>query len=101
MAVEVENARGLPGGLKLVELPSGKTLRTVDPHTDSPVENPQLIHHLHDEVLAIYLSDNVKARRLLADGTYEPIKAKSEQMAFNSQAWLIGHRPTHTQADEL
>ena len=41
MAVEAESARGLPGGLKLVELPSGKILLTVDPHTDSVVENPQ------------------------------------------------------------
>ncbi|MFN8598742.1 MAG: polyphosphate kinase 1 [Anaerolineae bacterium] len=66
-----------------------------------PVENPQLIHHLRDEVLAIYLSDNVKARRLLSDGTYETIKAKSDQPTLSSQAWLITHRPTHTSSDEL
>jgi WD40 repeat protein len=41
MAVEVESARGLPGGLKVVELPSGLTLLTVDPHTDNVVQNPQ------------------------------------------------------------
>ena len=35
-----------------------------------PVEDPNLIRQLRDQVLAVYLEDNVKARRMQADGTY-------------------------------
>ncbi len=66
-----------------------------------PIENPQLIHHLRDEVLKVYLADNVKGRRLLSDGTYETIKAKSDQTLLNSQMWLIAHRPNHARVEEL
>ncbi len=38
-----------------------------------PVEDPVLRQRLLDEVLAIGLKDNVKARRLQRDGTYEPV----------------------------
>jgi WD40 repeat protein len=37
-ALPVDNARYQPGGLRLVEMPGGKELRIVDPHTDSPVD---------------------------------------------------------------
>ena len=66
-----------------------------------PIESPQLIQHLRDEVLAVYLNDTVKARRLLADGTYEMIKPKADQPAFGSQAWLIAHRPNHLRSEEI
>ncbi len=60
-----------------------------------PVENTELIHHIRDDILAVYQADNVKARRLLADGSYERIKPKGDQPPVNSQAWLISHRPRH------
>jgi len=60
-----------------------------------PIENARHIQHLRDEVLNVYLSDTAKARRLLPDGTYEPIKPKGDQPPFNSQAWLITHRPAY------
>ena len=66
-----------------------------------PIENPQLIRHLRDDVLNVYLCDNVKARRLLADGVYETITPKPDQPLMNSQAWLIAHRPNQAKVEEL
>jgi len=40
MAVEAENSRGVPGGLKLIELPGGKEITMLDPQTNEPVELP-------------------------------------------------------------
>ena len=66
-----------------------------------PIENPQLIQHLRDDVLNVYLCDNAKARRLLADGVYETIAPKPDQPLMNSQAWLIAHRPNQAKVEEL
>jgi polyphosphate kinase len=66
-----------------------------------PIEDPQLVCHLREEVLDVYLADNVRARRLLSDGQYEMIKAKADQPLMNSQAWLITHRPNHAKIEEL
>jgi polyphosphate kinase len=65
-----------------------------------PIEHPQLIRHLVDDVLDVYLSDNVKARRLLPDGTYEMIKPQPGEPVLNSQAWLLTHRPKLTKVEE-
>jgi polyphosphate kinase len=54
-----------------------------------PVENLRLIRHLRDEVLATYLADNVKARRLLPDGRYERVQPLADQPTVNSQAWFL------------
>jgi polyphosphate kinase len=77
--------------------------RNIDHRVEAlfPIESPQLIQHLRDEVLAVYLNDTVKARRLLADGAYEMIKPQADQPAFNSQAWLIAHRPDHLPREEF
>ncbi len=58
-----------------------------------PVCDARLIRHLRDEVLDIYLGDNVKARALLPDGTYERRKAGGKHEPVDSQAWLLNHRP--------
>jgi polyphosphate kinase len=58
-----------------------------------PVEDKRLIRHLHDDVLAIYLADNVKARRLLPDGSYERVRPGPNEPLLDSQQWLISHRP--------
>jgi len=36
-----------------------------------PIRDPGMIRHIHDDVLAVYLSDNVKARRMLSNGSYQ------------------------------
>jgi polyphosphate kinase len=58
-----------------------------------PVEDRRLIRHLRDDVLAIYLADNVKARRMLPDGSYERVRPRPNDPLLDSQLWLIGHRP--------
>ena len=57
-----------------------------------PVEDKLLIRHLRDGVLAIYLADNVKARRMRSDGTYERIRPDPGVPPLDSQQWLISHR---------
>jgi polyphosphate kinase len=54
-----------------------------------PVENTRLIRHLRDEVLATYLADNVKARRLNSDGSYERVQPVAGQPVTNSQTWFF------------
>lgn len=54
-----------------------------------PVENTRLIRHLRDDVLAAYLADNVKARRLRADGSYERVQPVAGQPVVNSQTWFL------------
>ena len=39
-----------------------------------PIQDSRLVRYLRDHVLATYLADSAKARRLRADGTYEPVK---------------------------
>jgi polyphosphate kinase len=44
------------------------------------------------DMLSIHLKDNVKARRLLPDGTYQRVTPKKGEQVVNSQAWLIQNR---------
>jgi polyphosphate kinase len=39
-----------------------------------PVEDRQMIRHIYEDILTYYGKDNVKARRLLPDGSYVRIK---------------------------
>jgi polyphosphate kinase len=50
-----------------------------------PVEPPELKQRLIREILAISLADNVRARELLADGSYERITPAPAQPALRSQ----------------
>ena len=56
------------------------------------VPDPYLRHTILEYMLKIHLRDNVKARRLLTDGTYERVMPKEGEKIVNSQAWLIQHR---------
>lgn len=60
-----------------------------------PVQSPPLIRHLREDVLATYLGDNVKARRMKPDGSYERVKPQAKEELVNGQSWLISH---HQQA---
>ncbi len=61
-----------------------------------PVQDARLVHYLREEVLETYLSDNVKARRMLPDGSYERVKAEPKKPLINSQIWLLS-RHQHAQ----
>ena len=59
-----------------------------------PIQDPRLVRHLRDHILATCLADTAKARRLRPDGTYERVKPPSAEVPLDSQQWLIDHR-TH------
>ena len=54
-----------------------------------PVESPPLRRQILNDLIPAYLADNVKSRRLQADGTYERVKAKKGEDAFRAQLQLL------------
>jgi polyphosphate kinase len=58
-----------------------------------PVEDPALVERLRNEILNTYLGDNVKARIMQPDGTYERRLPASGEGLINGQEWFIT-RPT-------
>jgi len=57
-----------------------------------PVPDPWLRSALFEDMLKISLSDNVKARRLMNDGSYIRVRPKPGEENINSQVWLIKNR---------
>ncbi|WP_242394760.1 polyphosphate kinase 1 [Anaeromyxobacter oryzisoli] len=57
-----------------------------------PVTDPELVRYLRDDVLETYLKDNVRARRMRPDGTYERLSPRPGEPAVDSQAELIARR---------
>jgi polyphosphate kinase len=53
-----------------------------------PIRDPQIRARIHDEILAAYLADTVKARSLRSDGTYVRLR-DAARPAFNAQEFLI------------
>ena len=58
----------------------------------APVLDPQLRKYLKDTVLAAYLRDNVKARILNAEGSYEQPQVRAGEESFNSQTYFEGDK---------
>lgn len=56
------------------------------------VPDSYLRQTIFEDMLKIHLRDNVKARRLLSDGTYERVTPKEGEEVINSQVWLIQNR---------
>jgi polyphosphate kinase len=56
------------------------------------VPDSQIRRIIFDYMLKIHLKDNVKARKLLPDGTYQRITPKSGETNLDSQFWLIQNR---------
>jgi polyphosphate kinase len=54
-----------------------------------PVEDPRWREVIINDILGVGLRDNVQARRLLPDGTYERVHPAAGEAAFNSQQWLL------------
>jgi len=61
-----------------------------------PVRDPKLIRHLHDEVLAIYLADTVKARHMQPNGGYVRTSNRASHEVANSQQLLIDSAVSHS-----
>lgn len=56
-----------------------------------PVEDPQWREVIINDILGMGLRDNVQARRLLPDGTYERKQPAHGEAAVNSQEWFLTH----------
>jgi polyphosphate kinase len=56
-----------------------------------PIEDPHWRAVIINEVLGIGLRDNVQARRLLPDGTYERIHPTDGEATVSSQDWFVAH----------
>lgn len=61
-----------------------------------PVQHPRWRETIITDILTVGLRDNVQARRLLADGTYERIHTATGEAAVNSQQWLLDHRKSRS-----
>lgn len=57
-----------------------------------PVEDPEMIRTVRDEILETYLRDNTKARLMQPDGTYRRIHPPSGEAPFNAQETFIARR---------
>lgn len=57
-----------------------------------PVESARLRETLLHDLLEIYLRDNVKTRRLCADGRYERLQPGPQVTPLNAQDWMLNHR---------
>jgi polyphosphate kinase len=56
----------------------------------APVQDSRLRRYLKEVVLAAYLRDNVRARRLLPDGAYARLRPSPDEARFDSQVYFIG-----------
>src|SRR4029077_18313397 len=59
-----------------------------------PVLDARLVCYLRDNVLGLYLADNVKARVMQPDGTYRRVQPAPGQPPVNSQLALLGKSST-------
>ncbi len=54
-----------------------------------PVKDMRMIQYLTGDMLNTYLLDNVKARRMRSDGSYERVKPQGKVRSLNIQEWLL------------
>lgn len=57
-----------------------------------PVEDPDLIRHLRDNVLDVYLRDDIKAWRMTPDGHYLRTSSDQDNGFLDVQDWLLDQR---------
>jgi len=55
-----------------------------------PLEKPEHIRHLRENVLGTYLKDTLRARQMKADGSYQ--RAKPGEAPVDVQDWLMTYR---------
>ena len=63
-----------------------------------PIENEEHIRYLRDTVLDMYAKDNLKARRMLAGGTYERIQPEASDERISVQDSLLRMRERSAEA---
>jgi polyphosphate kinase len=83
------------GGQEEVLLGSADLMpRNLDNRVENlfPVDDPHLLDALRDQILGVHLEDNVQARRMLPDGSYERVQPRDGEPELNSQLWMVEHR---------
>ena len=63
-----------------------------------PIDDPRLRQTIVQDILHIHLQDNVQARRLRPDGSYERLSPPPNTEGINAQAWLLQHWKTRTES---
>ncbi len=57
-----------------------------------PLDDPDMVRRIRDQVLAIYLADNVKSRRMLPSGAYVRKRPGEGKKRVDAQEWLLEKR---------
>ncbi len=57
-----------------------------------PVEDPQMVHHIRQAVLDVYLQENIKAWHMQPDGSYVYAQAPEEGQLLDIQRWFLAQR---------
>jgi len=57
-----------------------------------PIEDPILKKHIRNDILEIYLQDNVQTHELQSDGSYLRLHPAPGEAPFSVQAWLLAQR---------
>jgi polyphosphate kinase len=84
----------LNGGEEEVYMASADLMpRNLDHRVETmfPVTAPTLKERIINEVLHIEMQDNVKARELLHDGTYQCVLRRPDDSVVDSQRWFMEH----------
>jgi polyphosphate kinase len=83
------------GGQEEVYLGSADLMpRNIDHRVEVlfPVQEVQMISHIRDDILGMYLQDNLKARRMQPEGTYRRVTPGEGEVQINIQEWLLKER---------
>jgi polyphosphate kinase len=83
------------GGQEEIYLGSADLMpRNIDQRVEIlfPVDDPDMVRRIRDQVLAIYLADNVKARRMLPSGAYVRKRGGEGKKRIDAQEWLLEKR---------
>jgi polyphosphate kinase len=64
-----------------------------------PVDDPALRESVVQHILSVHLKDNMRARTLLPDGSYERVQPQEGEPELDSQAWMIEHRGLWNEED--
>ena len=57
-----------------------------------PIEDPELLRAIRDDILGVHLQDNVQARVLMPEGAYKRIHPGPGEEEIDSQQWMLDHR---------
>jgi polyphosphate kinase len=64
-----------------------------------PIEDRTLKQHIRDEILEIYLRDNVNAHELQPDGSYVRLHPAEGEASFSAQDWFLAHSGAHGEGE--